>query len=175
MTGPEPIWIAVQVKRNAFRQAETGLLRQGFSVFAPKLRRQVRRFGKALTESALLFPGYLFVSIDLAHPNWRAVTNTPGVSRFITRGLGEPAEVPADLIEGLIARCAEDGHILPPTDIRPGDRVRLSSGPLSEFIATVERVDEERRVWILLDMLGARREVRVDLADLQAELGQPAP
>lgn len=172
MTQPDLIWIAVQVKRNAFRQAETGLLRQGFSVFAPKLRRQVRRFGKAQTESALLFPGYLFVAVDLARPNWRAVSNTPGVSRFITRKAGEPAAVPADLIQGLIARCAEDGHILPPAEIRPGDRVRLASGPLSEFIATVERVDEDRRVWILLDLLGARREVQVDLADLQAELGR---
>lgn len=169
MTATGTIWIAVLIKRNAFRQAESGLIRQGFSFFAPKLRRQVRRFGKLRSESALLFPGYVFVAVDLARANWRAIGNTPGVSRFVTRKAGEPAEVPAELIDGLMSRCGDDGHILPPSELLPGDQVRLAEGPMSAFVATVERVDENRRVWILLDLLGARREVRVDMDDLQPE------
>lgn len=165
-------WIAVQVKRTSFRKAEAGLLRQKFIVFAPKLRQEVSRFGKKRTESALLFPGYLFVAIDLADPKWRAVSNTPGVARIITRKAGDPAKIPLEFLQSLMKRCDSTGHLKPPTDLKAGDKVRIASGPFSTFIATVERIDEKRRVWVLLEMLGSTREVGIEMANLQNETTQ---
>lgn len=40
------LWYTAQIKRNAFMQAERSLTRYGIHVFAPKLERQVVRYGK---------------------------------------------------------------------------------------------------------------------------------
>lgn len=166
MTMPERSWIAVQLKPNAFRQAEAALLRQNFEVFCPKVRKAVHRFGKVRHELAPLFPGYLFVGVDLARPQWRAVANTHGVSRIVARGAGEPAPVPNVLIDGLIARCDAGGVMLPPRTVSPGDRIRLDA--FADLVAVVERIDAQRRVWVLLEILGGRREVQVCLSEVQA-------
>lgn len=161
-------WCAVQLKRNAFRQAEASLLRQELDVFCPKTCRTVRRYGKLVQEQAPLFPGYLFVSIDPSRPVWRSIASTPGVSRIITKRAGEPATVPPSLIEGLQSRCDAAGLLLPPDSFNAGDRVRIASGAFADLVATVERIDEQRRVWVLLDILGGSREVQVDPKELQS-------
>lgn len=162
-------WCAVQLKRNAFRQAEAALLRQSLKVFCPKLARTVRRYGKLVPEIAPLFPGYLFVAVDPARPVWRSVASTQGVSRLILGTGGRPVPVPDALVQGLRARCDEDGLLLPPETVMPGDRVRIASGAFADLVATVERIDEQRRVWVLLEILGGLREVQVDLRELQQD------
>lgn len=166
MNVPGHSWIAVQLKPNAFRLAEAALLRQNMEVFCPKVRRTVRRFGKSRTESVPLFPGYLFVAVDLDRPQWRAVANTNGVSRIVTRRVGEPAPVPDTLMEGLIGRCDTEGHLMPPQTLSPGDRIRLDA--FADLVATVERIDAQRRVWVLLEILGGRREVQVTMSEVRA-------
>jgi transcription antitermination factor NusG len=44
--------------------------------------------------------------------------------------------------------------------------VRLAKGPFTEFVAKVERIDDRKRIWILLDILGGSREVEVKIEDL---------
>jgi transcriptional antiterminator RfaH len=122
-------------------------------------------------QTSLLFPGYFFVAIDEGNPQWRAVMNTVGVSRIVMKKQGVPARMPPQLLDGLAQRCDEDGFLLPPSELQAGDTVRISNGPFSQFIATVERVEPERRVWVLLDLLGSERAVEVRLDDLSASCG----
>ncbi len=171
MTPEREFWCAVQVKRNCFRKAEQALAQQQIAVFCPKQRGEMRRFGKQVAQASLLFPGYFFVAIDEANPQWRAVANTVGVSRIVMKNPGVPARMPAPLLDGLMRRCDAGGFLLPPSEIQAGDNVRISSGPFSQFIATVERVEPERRVWVLLDLLGSERPVEVRLDDLAARCG----
>lgn len=171
MTPAGEFWCAVQVQRNCFRKAEQALNRQKISVFCPKQTAQVQRFGRQVAQTSLLFPGYFFVAIDEANPQWRAVSNTVGVSRIVMQNQGVPARMPVQLLDGLVQRCDGDGFLLPPSELQAGDNVRLSSGPFAQFIATVERVEPERRVWVLLDLLGAERSVEVRLEDLVVSPG----
>lgn len=171
MTSGRVFWCAVQVKRNSFRKAEQALSQQQIAVFCPKHRVEARRFGKQVAQTNLLFPGYFFVAIDEDNPQWRAVANTVGVSRIVMQNPGAPARMPAPLFDELMRRCDEDGFLLPPSGIQAGDNVRISTGPFSQFIATVERVDPERRVWVLLDLLGGERSVEVRLDDLALRCG----
>ncbi len=164
-------WCAVQVSRNSFRKAEQALAQQQIAVFCPKHRVEVRRFGKQVAQASLLFPGYFFVAIDEGNPQWRAVMNTVGVSRIVMKKQGVPARMPPQLLDGLVQRCDEAGFLLPPSELQAGDTVRISNGPFSQFIATVERVEPERRVWVLLDLLGGERSVEVRLDDLSARCG----
>ena len=162
-------WCAVQIQRNSFSVAERGLLRQKIDVFSPKHRVSVRRFGRVHERTSPLFPGYLFVSIDEFQPKWRAVSNTTGVSRIIMQRPGIPARVPPQLIDGLLGRCDPEGYLMPPSAVDVGDRVRISGGPFTQFVATVERVDPQRRVWVLLEFMGGQRAVEVRMDALLPE------
>ena len=159
-------WFAVQLKPNSFRIAERSLLRQDFQVFCPKTRKTVAKFGKTRVQVNALFSGYLFVKYDATRPSWRAISNTYGVSRIVADSHGVPSYLPKSFMDNLLLRCDAEGFILPPPSVQPGDHVRLASGPFSEFVAKVERIDDRKRIWILLDILGGSREVQVRLEDL---------
>ena len=79
----------------------------------------------------------------------------------------EPQPVPRGLISQLMLRCDDGGNLLPPRILKPGDPVRLTGGPFAEFVATVEKISTDRRVWVLLELMGRTARVAVDPEALQ--------
>lgn len=158
-------WHLLQFKPNSHRLAERNLHRQGFATFLP-LREMTRRSaGSFHVDLRPLFPGYMFVEFDISTAAWRKVNSTFGVSRLVSFG-GKPRAVPVDLIEQLKARCDKSGKLLPPPALREGESVELLSGPFSEFVATVEEVKADQRVWLLLDFMGKNTRVQVETKDV---------
>ncbi|MFC2970292.1 transcription termination/antitermination protein NusG [Acidimangrovimonas pyrenivorans] len=162
----ETSWYLAQLKPNSLCIAERNLRRQGFQVFVPMQEGTRRARGAFVTASRPLFPGYAFVAFDPARGGWQAINSTHGVTRLVSFGK-EPARVPAEMIAQLMRRCDAEGKLLPSPDIRPGDAVRLSSGPFTEFVATVEQLAPDQRVWVLLDLLGRELRVAVQPATLR--------
>ncbi|MGP3699819.1 transcription termination/antitermination protein NusG [Rhodobacter sp. NSM] len=159
-------WYLVQTKPNAFRIAERNLLRQEFSIFSPT-QTQTRKYGTRFRHTVQqLFPGYLFVRFNPEFPQWRAINSTYGVSRLVTFG-NVPSPVPHALIAGLQQRCGSDGSLLPPDRLSAGDRIRIVAGPFADYVATVEQIDQDRRVWILLDILGGKTRTQIPVEQLQ--------
>ena len=48
----------------------------------------------------------------------------------------------------------------------PQDQVTLQKGPFSQFVATVESLDEDQRVWVLIDLMGQKTRINVAREDL---------
>ena len=48
-----------------------------------------------------------------------------------------------------------------------GDRVEVISGPFVNFVATVEKIDAQRRVWILMELMGQGTRVKVQPEQLK--------
>lgn len=160
--GPRPgqAWYLAQLKPNALAIARRNLTAQGFDLFAPMQIETRRVRGLFRTEPRLMFPGYLFIALNPAEGRWRAVNSTPGVTRLVAFG-GIPAAVPRGLVEQIALTCGEDGVLLPPEALSPGDRVLVQSGPFAGLLAEVERSEADQRVWILLDLMGQQTRVRV--------------
>ncbi len=72
-------WYAVRTQPNQEARAEHQLQRQGFATFLPRIGKSVRHARKLRQVRAPLFPGYLFVQLDLTRDRWRAVNSTYGV------------------------------------------------------------------------------------------------
>lgn len=159
-------WHLVQLKPNSAHIAQRNLLRQGFHVFLPRVEETVRRGQRFVTEPRALFPGYAFVGLDPANPRWRSVNGTMGVSRLVSFGAA-PSQVPDDLVLGLMARCDEDGLLLPKAELQPGDTVVLTRGPFADFVATIDRIAADRRVWVLLDLMGQQVRLQADVESMQ--------
>ena len=106
------------------------------------------------------------MAFNTATGGWRAINSAFGVTRLVSFG-NEPQPVPLGLISQLMLRCDAGGNLLPPRILKPGDPVRLASGPFAEFVATVEKISPDQRVWVLLDLMGRTARVAVDPEALQ--------
>ena len=160
-------WFLAQMKPNSHRIAELNLGRQGFRTFLPLQEETKRVRGKFTTQMRPLFPGYLFVAFDVERGGWRAVNSTYGITRLVSLGK-EPTPVPLDLVSTLMLRCDREGKLMSPKLLAPGDEVMVTKGPFAEFIATIERITPDRRVWVLMEIMGGATRVAVDAQHLRA-------
>ena len=159
-------WFVLQLKPNSEAIAKRNLLRQGIHVFAPFEELNARKARKLINTHRALFPGYLFVGFDPEIVRWRTVNSTMGVRRLVSFAEDKPAQVPLDLLSGLMRRCDPAGKLLPPGFLHEGDHVRVMSGPFAEFVGTVEHTASNERIWILLDILGKNTRVAIKSTEL---------
>jgi transcriptional antiterminator RfaH len=164
---PGTSWFLAQLKPNYARIAEKNLKRQGFKTFLPLEEETRQRNGKFVTAMQPLFPGYIFVAFDVARGFWRTVNSTYGITRLVSFGK-EPTAVPMDLVSQLMLRCDAGGKLLPPNLLKPGDQVTLTKGPFADFLAEVEKITPDRRVWVLMEIMGAQTRVAVGVDQLRA-------
>ncbi len=159
-------WFLVQFKPNSHKIAERNLNQQGFQTFLPMQEQTKRAQSKFLTHMRPLFPGYLFVALDIGQGSWRSVNSTYGVTRLVSLGK-EPTPVPLGLIAQLMLRCDREGKLLPPKLLKPGDQVTLTKGPFTDFVATIDSIAPEQRIWVLMELMGAQTRVAVSADDLR--------
>ncbi|MFC6639889.1 transcription antiterminator NusG [Sulfitobacter sp. JBTF-M27] len=160
-------WFVVQLRPQGLSRAQAHLHRQGFETFAPYLTTTVRRSGVQREMRKPLFPGYLFVSFDVASAGWTAINATRGVARLILNDPRSPKPLPHPLMAGLMARCDPTGLLRPPTDLAVGDKIRVVAGPFADVVTQIDSVPEHERVGILIDLMG--RKVRTSLPRTQIE------
>ncbi len=159
-------WFLAQLKPNCGQIAKRNLERQGFQIFLPHQEETTRHKGKFTTKLKPLFPGYIFVALDVLRGRWRAVNSTHGVTHLVSFG-GKPTTVPTDIILSLMRRCDADAILLPPPTLSAGDNVHLTSGPFADFVATVEQISPDKRVWVLLDLMGRQTRLAVGADSLR--------
>jgi transcriptional antiterminator RfaH len=153
-------WYVVHTQPHKEVHADLHLRRQGFTTYLPRYLRSRRHARKTETVARPLFPRYMFVAIDVARDRWRSIHSTIGVSHLLLAG-EEPLSVPDRIVEEIRARESDDGYVALglPSGVGPGSRVRLIDGIFADAKGVLERIADDRRVAILLELLG--REVRV--------------
>jgi transcriptional antiterminator RfaH len=148
-------YFAVQTLSGREISAAAQLNAQGFRPFLPLLLKSVRHARKFRMVRAPLFPNYLFVALDLQCHRWRSVNGTFGVVRLLM--IGEfPALVPAGIVERLMALSDFSGLIHFDKGLKPGQKVKILSGPFTEMIGELERIDGAGRVKLLLNAMGGK-------------------
>ncbi|MBP0113292.1 transcription termination/antitermination protein NusG [Bradyrhizobium vignae] len=155
-------WYVVQTRVNGEVKAAQNLLRQGYEIYLPRYLRRRRHARKVDFVARPLFPRYMFVLVDAATQRWRSIQSTQGVTRLVCNG-EEPAVVAANVLGALRAREDESGFVR--MDAGPpfarGDKVRVLGGAFAMNSGLFDGMSDHDRVAILLDMLG--RKVRVHL------------
>ena len=155
-------WYIVQFKPNCHKIAVRNLERQGFETFLPMhevTRRTVVKFETAIQP---LFVGYMFVACDPEKAPWRQINSTYVTSPPMLSFAEGPKPMPEALIAGLRARCDNIGKVVALADFEAGQSVEMHSGPFANFIATVEQMASDARVWVLLDFMGKATRVQVN-------------
>jgi len=164
MTAVTQRWYVVQSQPNAELKAVAHLNRQGFATYLPRYVKRRRHARRIEHVAAPLFPRYLFVGIDLAVQRWRSIFSTVGVSRLVCNG-ETPQPVSDEIIKGLKTREDETGLVRLQfrPNFRAGDAVRVLDGAFADCLGLYEGMRDSDRVAILLDLLGRKVRVTVDV------------
>ena len=162
-------WYAVHTKARDEQLAEENLQRQGFHTFLPRIKAARRRRGRWHEVIEPLFPGYLFIRLDMLTRDSSPIRSTRGALGLVRFG-GEPAVVPAELIEQLIAAAIDEPGVVRQENLfQPGDRVQILSGPFTGLPASILAETGEERVQLLLDLLGRTNKVLVSRHQIAPE------
>ena len=159
-------WYLIQFKPTAIALAERNLHRQGFETFLPMQKITRRKASRFVSDLKPLFPGYMFVSVNSDLAPWRTINSTIGVSKLVSFE-GKPKPLPLQLISGLMLRCDASGTCSHPKALSEGDSVEMLTGPFANFIATVDTIDPEQRIWVLMDFMGQKTRMQVTADQLQ--------
>ena len=159
-------WFILQFKPNSHHLATKNLTQQGFEVFLPLHDTTSRKLSRFINTSKPLFPGYMFIKFDRAESEWHKINNTYGVSRLITfNSILKP--IPASFVDGLMKRYDLSGKLLPIQKLKKGDQVKLLKGPFADFAATVEKYEDDQRIWVLMSLMGRKSKIQAEAESLQ--------
>ena len=159
-------WFVARTLSHREDSAHFNLHRLGFRVFVPRYWRTIRHARQLHNVFAPLFPGYIFVILDLSRDRWRSVNNTTGVVSLIM-GVEQPMSVPPGVVEALIAHRESSGTIRHDRDLESGETVRIVSGPFAETLCRVEHLDDRGRVRVLLEIMGGQVLAQLDRSALR--------
>lgn len=144
-------WYALYTKPKMEQRVGDLLKSRGIETYVPTVKVTHRR--RSSVERAF-FPRYIFARVDLETIGPSAIRWTPGLTSIVSFG-GEPAVVPDEVVALIKARLAEIEEHEYRDGLRPGDRVRITKGPLRDFEAVFDRpLSATDRVRILVKTLG---------------------
>ena len=142
------------------------LSRQRFRTYAPILAVTERRGSRFRATNQPLFPGYLFVFLNLTKDNWRPINSTKGVVRILTSNGGLPQSIPTQFVENLLDRSNEDGKFLPMGELPTGVMVKIQNGPFAGINARLDSSNTGERTNLLLTLIGNNIRIKTDRQNL---------
>jgi transcription antitermination factor NusG len=158
-------WYAVYTWSRHEKRVARHFEERGINYFLP-LYTAIHKWNKRNAEVSLpLFPGYVFV--HTSRQNRYLPLAVPGVVHFVGSA-NSPAEIPAEEIEFLQDAIRLKRKIEPYPYLAPGNRVRITSGPMSGITGIIQRTSTGCRIIISVDMVMRSVAVEVDAASLMA-------
>lgn len=122
--------------------------------------------GKKETVKEKIFPGYVLVKMILDDESWIMVRSTQGVTSFIGAG-NKPTPISDKEVEA-IQKFMNLEEPMYKVQFVVGEAVKITDGPFSDFLGTIESIDEARgKVRVLVSIFG--RETPVELDFLQVK------
>ena len=120
--------------------------------------------GKKETVKEKIFPGYVLVKMILTDESWILVRTTQGVTAFIGAG-NKPTPISDKEVEA-IQKFMDTEEPLYKTTFSVGEAVKIIDGPFTDFLGTIDDIDEAKgKLKVLVSIFG--RETPVELDFLQ--------
>ena len=123
-----------------------------------------RQKNKFIIKNVYVFPGYMFVYFDPGIIRWTKINSTYGVSKILAFN-NKPSEISSDLILELKRRYEINNNQTQKEKLQKGDSIKFYVGPFADLIAKVESIDENNRIWVLLEAMGGYKRLKLQNVD----------
>lgn len=156
-----------KVATQLMQRVETmGFQKHIFEVIVPTRDTIKVTQGKKETIKEKIFPGYVLIRMVLDDETWVLVRSTQGVTAFIGAG-NKPTPISEKEVEAIQKFITMDQPTYK-TAFSVGEAVKITDGPFTDFLGTVESIDEARgKIHVLVSIFG--RETPVELDFLQVK------
>ncbi|EKD65158.1 MAG: hypothetical protein ACD_50C00175G0013 [uncultured bacterium] len=135
-----------------------------FDIIVPTRNTIKVQGGKKESVKEKIFPGYVLVRMILDDETWLLVRTTQGITSFIGAG-NKPTPISEKEVEA-IQKFMKLEEPLYKAAFTIGEAVKIVDGPFSDFLGTVDAIDEARgKLKVLVSIFG--RETPVELDFLQ--------
>jgi transcription termination/antitermination protein NusG len=135
-----------------------------FEIVIPTREIVVVKKGKKTKQTEKVFPGYILVKMILDDNSWLVVRTTEGVTGFIGAGL-KPTPISEKEVNAIMKFVQQEQPKFR-SKFSVGEAVKITEGPFSDFLGTIDAIDEEKgKVRVLVSIFD--RETPVELDFLQ--------
>jgi len=124
------------------------------------------RSGKRQTVTRKILPGYVLVQMKLSDQSWNIVRNTPGVTGFVGSG-GKPSPLQEEEVSKILKQMETETPKVK-VSFRQGESVRVTDGPFSDFVGTVDELNPQKgKIKVLLALFGHETPVELDILQVE--------
>ena len=118
--------------------------------------------GKQKETEHKLYPGYVFIKMIYTDETWYVVRNIRGCTGFVG-----PSSKPIPLSDEEVDSIGVEKKTVE-VSYSVGDEVRITYGPLEDFVGTVEEMDVDKDyVRVIVSMFGKETPVELDLGQVE--------
>lgn len=137
-----------------------------FDVRVPMEKYTDTKDNQRVVKERKMLPGYVLVKMNITPTSWYLIRNTHGVTGFVG-----PGSEPVPLTRHEIAQFGvREQTVHEKTDFKPGDQVQVIYGPFTDFVASVESVDNEKRTLkVLVSMFGRETYMELSVDDVEKQ------
>ena len=119
--------------------------------------------GEKKVVSRKIYPGYVFIKMQMTDESWYVVRNTRGCTGFVG-----PGSKPVPLSDAEVERLGVESTVVD-LGVGVGDTVRITDGSMEGFMGEVIEINQEKRkVSVMVTMFGGR-EMQVEFDFYQIE------
>jgi len=129
------------------------------------------RDGKKRKSERKFFPGYVLIQMEMDDDTWHLVKEAPRVLGFIGGTTDKPAPI-TDAEANSILQRVEAGVDKPRPKVlfEPGEVVRVTDGPFTDFNGVVEEVNYEKsRLRVSVLIFGRSTPVELEFGQVEKE------
>jgi len=133
-----------------------------FEIKVPMEEQIEEKNGKRKAVMRKIFPGYVMIKMIMTDESWYVIRNTRGVTGFVGPG-SKPIPLSDDEVRSMGVE-----NIPIQLDAEVGDNVRVTTGPLENFIGSIEEIyPEKQKVKVLVSMFGRDTPVELEYNQIQ--------
>jgi len=163
-----PNWYVLHLKVNHENVAEKYLNGTAIENFIPRYSVKSRRKdrNRALVKRPL-FPGYVFVRLNLQSENKTKTLRSPGAVKFVGFEASSASVVPDKVVESLKILVQDGSAVKPHPYLDAGRRVNIIDGPFRGASGFLDRKGRKNRLVVTLELLGRSVSVPVEEEDVE--------
>ncbi len=126
------------------------------------------RGGKKVVSQRMIFPGYVFVEMEMDDYTWHVVRSTPRVTGFVGSGQ-TPSPLSEEQVDAILHRITTSADKPKPKLVfERNEQVRIVDGPFANFTGVVEDVNSDRNTLkISVTIFGRSTPVELDFVQVE--------
>lgn len=122
--------------------------------------------GKKQEKEEKIFPGYVLVEMIMDDDSWYVVRHTAGVTKFVGSAK-KPVAAKDSEIKKIIHRAQAQTQKIQ-LDVKAGDKVRIISGPFSDFVGDITEVyPDKSKLRANVSIFGRETPVELEYKQIQ--------